>query len=598
MAETPRPTYADIEAMLTDRKDNVFSSFRRECEDDDAHINATDTYVRSRMGQQARVFPADWPLRVVPVAKYAMTNMALGVVNGEPPSIEAKFAHSSGYRGTYDEAKDNVEAWCRDFLHWVQHHGNEDPIWDASLQQSGLGAGWLAYGVDKAKIPVRDRYDSDEDYDEACRNCMPFSVRSVHPRNVMDDTDDDEPTDVLIEEQVSINEARRLYGDKVKLPDGNGGKRTLQRIIYCSKDWYGIWVAGQPVIDGAVDGVAENPWGRIWVQGALSGLGKQSESYDLVNRRQGIIRGMRDLIISIIIEYNNKQYMHLTRGMTGRDFMHDPQTTTIEEAQLAAANYETGPLAANVLPAGIRVVNQDPPQIPNWMADLSAETRSWLEMVTGTNLLRGGVGTDNATVEQQRYQLATRLFGPARAAFNQMVGQMLMDILHYLKHNLASDQRLYLPSKLTADGMRMLTPDQIPDGLQITVNYQAASQAERMQSKQADAAEYDMGAIDMDVYRDRQGITDGAEIDRRAIKRKLMMSDAMMRVYADFVAQQAQQELPKRVEDLRRRNMRDGVVEQPPAPEQAVPAAAPQGQGMLTAGAGAPNLAPMLAGMG
>lgn len=529
-----KPTRENIMSLLKSRKDHVFNSLHREMEIDEDFLEG-GSELRSRvMDRYIRVFGNDWDVRYIPLARVMVENMARAVYSGEVAvKVTSKLP---------DAHKAEIEEWVRALFHWCAHGGTlEDPFEDASEQQAALGACWIGYALDKSKYPKRPDGGSDEElaeYEEAVRNCVPFDVRSVHPARLMWDTAVERFGDVVLEEPFTVAMARRTYPHA----EGLAGERwdekkpdeSLMRVTYCSADWYGVWVGGVPVLEGCdEEGLIENPWGRVFYQGALAGLGKQSRDYALVNRVQGVIRPYRGLIIGATVGYNAKELTRVSRGMPGTDFFQTTGGASIEEVRTTAKNYETGPLAVNAIPAGITVQQQQLPQLPNWWMNLDDDTRAYLEM-GAVNLLRGTSGTDNATVLLANRDAALKRFASAKKSFGQMMAQMAMDILHFIKQDFTDGEKLYLPVQ---DGFKMLNPAHIPEGgVRLTVDPSPPGAAEQ-------AAEYDHvrslwqdGHISQETLRARQGIEDGAGEDRRLRKERLRFADGIMNLNIELVS--------------------------------------------------------------
>lgn len=569
----PTYTYQDVRALLEQRRTKVFDRLHDEMRIDEEFISATDTWAADLMAPYMRAFPPDFKSKPIALGRLAMLAFAFAVMNGEKPKVRVVIDRRSGISG-YEDTTTIIQKWCRALLHSVRGQ-----LLAAAKHTGGLGAGFLYWGVDKSRYPQEPEDPKERDAWEMERrkaNCI--DIRPVHPRRVFWDRDHEEPQDCIVEEQITHSAAAAAYPGH----DFTGvAADKLKRVIYLSASQYGVWVGEQPVTEGPkvdADGMAENPYGRMWLSYCFSGIGHNGFDDDPVHEVQGNVRQGRGIIASALVAFNRAELLGATGAMPGRDFRGGSET----DRQAVMANYHVGPLAFNDLGGGadpVQVAIQDTVDMPQFTRDQNTLIEQYMNLTYGQSFLRGLPTVDNATVNAQNIDLTERMYGPGRANFDAMCSDLLMGVLHCMRESLESGQALYLPDDSEADGYIGLDPSIIPErGLRIEVDMTPPSMTERQASMQNDLALKDAGLLDEEAVAERQGIDDFKAIQRRRDKRKLI--EATADVAAQVIGQTLQELIPQRLEVQRAEDEQKGVVERPVAPPQQR-FALPAGVGMM-----------------
>ena len=581
-----KPDAGQLKAMLEDRKSHVFSELHAEMDIDENHVNATNQYMNPLIKPYLVGVAEDYPVKVIPIMRWAVQTMSNVIFNGETPKVRFVVDKDVSFpkAKSWDEGVKKLTAFGQGFVHWVDHHGTTESVFNEfGFQTSSLGAGALLYGLDKSLLPKEPAQGATEEewqqYEIAKRDCVPFDVRSPHPRSLLWDVDTDPYRDVFIVEKISRSKAIDLYPHLFgELNIGESERRDLERVIYYSKEWMYESIDGKACLEGEV---VDNPWGRIPVQIALSGLGNNDKDYSMVSRVQGIVRANRDTVLADIIAFNLKERAKTEHGIGGLDFRGDNQ----DDVSATMRDYRRGPDVKNAITGNTQVAPSPLAAINPDVFRTDEDIRRYEEMGFGPAVQRGALQTDNNSVNSQNLASAHQYYARARAACYQAGAQMIMDIVHMIKNDLADT--VYL-RQANEDGFVALGPDDIPDhGWRVEFDGAPPSMAERRQNKDSDLADLNSKAIDLETYRDRQGVENGDVIDANNIKRMIAESDAVMQVLTAFAARKTDEQLQVLEKQQRAEDIKAGVMQPPPAPPMP-----PRGQPQTPPMQGAPNAVP------
>ena len=559
----PDRTHGEVTELLEQRRTSVFGTLHREMAHDEAFITGTDVWDSNAMDGYMRAFPRDYKAKLVALARLAMLGAALSVNNGETPKVEVHIDKLSGI-SNYKETEALIQKCGRAFLASIR-----EELWTVAKHQSGLGPAILYYGVDKSRLPEKpDDPKEMRTYELAMRDANCVDVRAMHPRRAMWDRDHTMPKDWMFEEEITPAAANDLYPDYGPW-SATDQTKTLKRVIYVSAEQYGIWVDGTSVVKGAGDdGMAPNPYHRMWVSWAFSGLGFSGFDDNAVHEIQGVVRQSRGIFTAALTAFNENLILGATGAMPGRNYSGG----TREERERVMAESETGPLAQNDMGGldtggAVQENIQEQVQRPQFTRDVQQQLSDYMNLMHGKDFMRGIPTVNNATVNAQNEALANSMFGPARAAFNAMAADCFTTVLHMLKISLESGQTVYWKDAQAEDGYIGLRADQIPErGMVISVDMTAPSMTERQANLANDMELMQTLGFSPEWLAGRQGIDNYAAERKTGVKNKLF--EATADVAAEIMGQTLREMIPERLDISREADVRRGVVTPGQPPEQ------------------------------
>lgn len=512
-----RPTFHDIEDWLAARRTDL-SEMHTEMREDSMLYAWTDASREAFKVAWLAGLPTGFTPRLPPLARLGVQTGVNHIIAGEDPECEIVPPRTGKKRAQSDTIKEKVEAmeaFGNAWLHKVCTYATGNPIRDVVTLQLECGQGALSYpinysawpeppfGMTDQKKPRKGRTaDERAEYSEweaKRRDAFPWQVSSIHPTGLFFDIDNDPPKDFILVDKVTWGAVADKYDH---ISDGDH-KRTerVERIQYCSEEWYGVWVDSQPCLTGedAEDGVAVNTAGHAWTRMCWSGHGDQDEDNSWERRGRGVLRD-RDVILILLATLNVAEVMRLQTAF--------PQMMisggTADQRRMVAEQYGYGIGGTIELPDGVSMTPVTPPTPPDvvWKEQDMAERL--YSMQYGADVLSGEYRSEPAAKQRARSTAAALPFGAPQANAQQMVAAVLGDIFRDVKYQLRDT--------VTIDGVS-LSPSQIIDGVAINVNFMPLSDEEKS-FKRAEALE-DLGNGTMtkaDYIRTTRGIDNPEEV--------------------------------------------------------------------------------------
>lgn len=341
--KTEAPTVSQIAAMLDSSK-NYYSKFHFNCREVDDYY-----YMRNR------IFGAEeqYPFQVNPATAMSIIDTAVNHVNIENLDIEVP-APSPSARGKAEKMSKFLMGF------W---HGQPRPV----LRQRCFDA--FAYGVAWSKIqfaperwpvaPMREMFDTDKDYYAAVIEFIdkrhisrPFTVRSVHPTNIVWDDSELGPRWVIEFYDRPTQDVFRRF------PEWNGQASDgyTQWIEYWD-DKYCVFIAGNQIVRTYEHGYDFLPYTMVEPADSLrSYSGRPEERY------QGFVHPILSLIDAEARYMTRADAIWARYSYPSVDFRNDSND---ESARRDAGRYKLFG-ARNVLSRGTEVdVSPMPQQSPD-----------------------------------------------------------------------------------------------------------------------------------------------------------------------------------------------------------------------------------------
>ena len=212
--------------------------------------------------------------------------------------------------------------------------------------------------------------------------------------------------------------------------------------------------------DGAnSDGLAKNRTGILWYRMAYGGFGQQSYDNEWEYRIQGVIRGIRPVIVAKIMDFN---VIDLLRQMYAVPPL-DIEAGTVEDAIAVARRIRFGMGAVVPHTSEERITPMQLPDVPKVIFDEMMVVDEAIEGHAWPQVLKGLGPTETASGAAQRLSQGKAGLGIAKRQLEQLWEGMLMDICMMVKYEL--EEPLHLRSG--SHGMITLDPDDIVDGMRI-----------------------------------------------------------------------------------------------------------------------------------
>ncbi len=575
MPNTEHPTQAGLLALLQEYR-QVYDAMRQEMRIDQDFLNWSSIWNSNLAQLYLTGFPRNYPIKAYPIAQIGVQNAVNNVMTGETAQVTA--ALPTGLHRdpmVAQQHTERIEAAAQAMLWTIDTQSTESPLRDMLAQGYGLGFGCLSYQIMWERIPkqpdhgktTRKEKEAWAEYERKRQNYFPFDVRSLHPLNVLPCPDDDPPSDYFVEEEISVRAAAREYphlaeklGQNGKLREAAGSSAMVKRVVYCSKDWYAIYVDGEAALtaeDGADDqGVMPNTTGVLWYALAWSGFGMQDDKRRMEYRGRGMVRDARNVIASFV---SNRNIIDAVRGIAGFPQM-EAIGPTKEQAEEETADFAFGPAKMFAHSADIKIQPLNLPQIPQYVFQGLEQDRAMLEMLMGPEVLRGiPLNGETASGQRTRKAAANSPFRALKKNAEQAVAKMLQDMFYLIKNELAEPLTLWMKGQ----GV-VLDPKDIENGSQFFVEFSPPSDEEKAQQLQEGIQRKKEGGISQRRFMSEYNDIDDPDQEMAQIASEQVLQQPPMQ---QWMAQQVQQRADERIQQLK--GPQAAAPAQPAAPSTA-----------------------------
>ena len=501
------PTFVALKKELALRRTQL-SSLHQEMEHDDNFIHAAAVWGDRAMVQYFRGLDPNGQLLMLSIADDVITTGLSQYVIGEHPSVEIllprkAYTERPGDKRAREKHVRRLQDALEALLWQAETYSTETPVRTAGYHMLGLGLGVIGYPIlwDRfPKHPMKSGYGEGLPYrkPEAAWNALdrkhvseferrraaalPLDFHAVHPRRVYFDIESDPPEDVIIQTNVLPGMYLQRYPH---LEAVNSRGKTARYTIYCSREHYGLWLNDQPLLtskEGAnADGFAKNRTGILWYRMARGGFGNQGFGNEWQYAIQGIVRGMRSLIVSKTIDYNVMGIMRQVYGIPPFKI----KAETIAEGTAAARRLHFGMGQVFIELPNELLSKIETPDVPAVVFQEMGETDRLIERHTWSDVMRGAnPASETASGSSQRLSQGQASLATERSSLQNLLSGMLQDICHMTKYEFREPLEL-----LSRDqGLVTLNPDDILDGMRIRVNSRPATPEEKMMDRRESIA--------------------------------------------------------------------------------------------------------------
>ena len=472
---------SDVFSMLEDRR-SVLGPLHTQIAIDELLIGGAAVMGSRDLMQYLRGFPRDFTARIPSIAADAVQRLRNQIVVGETPDPKVMTSGSRrGEQKDQHEKEDRLE--LQRFLKAELEHldAQSSLFLPAADHILGLGMAVVSYPFVKARLPKdpfampdrsrRQPRPNEEKkrltYERQRRGAIPFDAKIVHPVTAFFDIYNQPIQDMIVEEEVRLGSLAQQY-PHLGIGSGQYGQ-TAKLVSYCSAREYGYWLDNVPLLRGRgvnSDGIAENTTGVLWYGMAISGYGFAVSKGGWEHAIQGVVRGARSAILSLITDYNIQEIMKLLYVWPQREF-----EVKDEQGQLELDQYETGPNAMWAHGQSVRRIPTDATQIPQWAFEVENLNSGMLEAHVGAKVLSGVDEDDTASGLRTRVGLARAPTRITKRSLERMFSNMTMDMVWIQKHQLG--QPLCIP---TANGYEDFDAAKIPDETRVDIDLTPATQ--------------------------------------------------------------------------------------------------------------------------
>lgn len=536
-----RPHYQDIVTKVTATK-SLMGHVRRLILEDVVYQHATSsTNDMQRLMPYMRGLANDITLKVPNLVQRSVNWGVDSIVVGETPEITVTLPSET--HNDPDARREHVrrlQDGLQELAYKIDQERGDALNREVADKAIGLGLGAYYYPLDPKRRPeppfgkyktgpkkgqpregrTPEQREEMGMWQRRVERRLPWAVQAVHPYNLLYDLFNTPPRWVAVEVRTSDMAIQEDYpylypGMLRKGQVRVSGQATRTLTTYIDEDWYCVLVDGRPVLrdeDGAVNGVAENTRGFIWLKQAFGGLGTDDHENRPEYKIQGLIRLNRGTFDMKIVNTNIIQAIAAMYAFAPLMVKGPP-----DKRKEFIDNLEMGASAIVEADPEVTAELMDVAKVPGPVLQALQAADALLQTGVGPEL-QSGVPQPNEPASATRLRLSTSKapWRTPKKNMEQALAAMFTDMCYEIKDNLG-DLR-FQGSK----GPALIKAEDIVDGFSISVNLTPPSAEERAFGQQEAERDRDAGAITMDEYRHKMGLPDGKDINEQVLKEAIV----------------------------------------------------------------------------
>mgnify|MGYP001561442615 CR=1 FL=1 len=500
----PVPTSTQVFTWLEQRRE-LLAALHEQQRKAEKHYHWVHYQGQTASSLGLRGLPKDFVPKLLPLAKIGVDLGVNIILPGDEPEITVHIPDSAHRdEALMQEHQESIRSFLKAFFHQVYTLRMQTPVRDNGQKCVGLGQAVVAFPFIKSRLPdhplkmkngnIREPRNPKERqlvkrWERDRKSQMPWDVRSVHPTRIYFDLFHDPPRDYIEEQELSPKIAKEFYPDLAIEPGSEPS--GVKRVIYCSDDWYGVWVNRVPVLpkhNG--DGLIANPRQRMWYRMAFSNWGNVSEDGELEYMAKGMITDAIPLIEMYTVNINLQEVAKAFGVFAAMKIA----AQNVDAAEEETKDWEFAPGARwiydvkNIQDVGF----VDYPGLNQAIFSEQPMINSLMELWWGPDILRGRHTTDTAAGLRTRMSKAQAIYRPPKASLEQMWAAVADDILWSIKEEIGDE--VWVPA---LGGAISLKPDQIPDGTYISINFTPPSEEEKAFLLQEGLTRLEAGTLDL-----------------------------------------------------------------------------------------------------
>ena len=284
--------------------------------------------------------------------------------------------------------------------------------------------------------PERNESESDEAYAHRIddwraehHDAMPIVIQGINPRNIMLDPYHDGGTFVFETRQELCMNIKQKYA-RWSNPQNKKVSAQVEHISYWTKDFRCELYDREPVLKG---GVVKHDYGFIPYIAIDSGLGNVSADNNLKKRYVGVLRYVRDLIISESRDYSIGDVI-LKRTAFPWGYLKGPNAQGVTEIFQKFGEY-------NPLPDGVEIVDMAPKVPPDALLTWLSVAANYLASHAAPPSVRGMGETGVRSGADRRLMIAqaSNRYQYSNEAFKNGVAKVLSNCARIMKNVVPGD---------------------------------------------------------------------------------------------------------------------------------------------------------------
>lgn len=329
------------------------------------------------------------------------------------------------------EVESSISPWRTSAKHyWLHGLTYLKTVWDADLS------------IDK---PIQKKGESEDDYAarlDSWRDennaVLPIVIQAVHPRNVMYDPFGTNSFVFEVQEKLCYNVSRKWKNWS------NPKEKTLGQMIEHISFWTPEYRCelydGEPVLR-VPGGVDKHGYGFLPYVAIDSGLGNLSSKADPDKRYVGVLRYIRDILVSESRNYSTSDCVLKRTAWPWGTIEGD----NAEQAGKIEQTFGT----YTPMPKGTKLVQQTPQVPPGALQELLNITTSYITSHAAPNSVRGlgESGVRSGTDRRQVIAEASTRYAYSEVAYRNGATKVLTNCAHLFKNIIPGDLRVWARTK-------------------------------------------------------------------------------------------------------------------------------------------------------
>jgi len=404
--------------------------------------------------------------------------------------------------------------------------------------------------------PERDEDESDSRYNERVdewryetSQTIPIDIQAINPHNVMFDLSYGPPQYVIeSHERLCIDVSRQYpsWGN----PKGRKNVEKVDVISYFDKEWRCFLVDGEPTYRKGTksnrSGVIRHGYGFLPYVIFDSGLGNHSYDNDISKRYVGVLRYLRDVLVS---ESRNYSVMDIITAKNAwpAGIIKGPGAANVQNLKLGFGDW-------TALPTGVELEELQPKMSPSELVQHFMITRQIASDFGSVAALKGlsqeGVrsGADrrltmSEAVSRMRY---------AETAFRYKTAQVLTNCARLFKNVIPGDVRVWQRTP-TDEFDAVIKKDKMKEPFNYYVEFAPISEEDEYRRHDDLERLYTSGITTKQWARKQMSNVDPEAMEREEMRAAIAQSPMVLQIKDQYVAEELMKAIQKR-------QMAEGIV--------------------------------------
>jgi hypothetical protein len=432
-----------------------------------------------------------------------------------------KLGYSVVYRNNVEQS---ISPWqVGDKYYWTYGTTTFKSVWDADRY------------VDK---PEKKDGESEDVYsarvDEwrsSTHDTMPIVIKAVHPKSIRYDPYNDPPEFAFETTELLVMNVKSKFNHWSN-PEGRGIADKVKKIQFWTKDYRCDLYDREPVLKVS-GGVAKHNYGHIPYTPVDTGLGLISADNDLCKRYVGILRYIRDILLS------ESRNFSLADILLKREIFPWIYLTGEGSEKVTTISQKYGDVQD--LPPGVELHKIEGGSPPASLLQYMSAASQYIQGHAAPNVVRGlgesGVrsGSDRARIEAQ----ASRRYNYANQAFAHGLSKVLSNCARIMKNVIPGD--IYVTGKSPNDEFEIeIKKDKLREPFTFYASFNSTNPEDDYRKHDDLERQLDSGLITMQFAREQLPNVDPLAMERQEQKAMIKNSQAMMAMREQIIGMETQ----------------------------------------------------------